>query len=144
MFFKKKKYLNREELISLLEFNESGRRKNSPNAILFVQEELNIIGNYMKRKPDIKYNDNFILSSRSKWCYEEFNRNIEEKKLEQCFYNLYEYIESDKKEKYKDFEQINSGYVYDELISSKEMYSIIQMYNSLKDLVEELKVENNM
>ena len=64
MFFKKKKYLNREELISLLEFLESGRRKNSPNAILFVQEELNIIGNYMKRNPDVKYNDNFILSSR--------------------------------------------------------------------------------
>ena len=133
MFFKK--YANREELIRKLEYQtkDEDKRKNYSNINDFILDEIKIIKNYLKSKKII-VNDEFILSVRSKHCMNEFNDYLNTGEYEMCFYDLYEFIESDKKRLYDSPIQIESGYTYYKYITSKEI-------NIINKMIEELEIK---
>ena len=85
--------LDRKKLVDKIEYQKSGKRAKYTNINDFILEEISIIKSEISKKV-CDPNENIVLSDRQAWCKEEFDRYIEENKLEQAFYDLYEFIDS--------------------------------------------------
>jgi len=125
---------NRDELLKKIEYiTDNGNKINDCTDIkVFLMEQAKIIAEYLKNTIPLN-NDDFILCGRAEHCMNEFYRYLDRQEYEMCFYDLYEFIESDKKRLYESLMQRQSGYEYCEYITSKEVAILEKMLNTLAE-----------
>lgn len=131
-----KKYLNREKLLDKIKYLDSNRDKREEFSSIdeFIIYELKIIKESLLSDEGIE--QKYIPCARAKHCIEEFAYYLNNNKLEACFYDIYEVIESDKNEIYLD--RFDTEYKYSVNISNEEKSIILDMVNKL-----EAKILNN-
>lgn len=138
-----KAYINRELLLDKIRYLSTGydKRKEFSNINDFILHELKIIRDELLNIDGIE--QSYVPCRRAKYCLEEFVKYINENKLEDCFYNIYEIIESDK----YPHPLVDKDFEYSIYISNEEksiLLSMIDMLESKIKNIENFKSSKNL
>lgn len=136
-------FVDREIIMEKIKYlsETDDKRKKFNNINDFIIHEINIIKDILEN--NLSSNTSYLPSLRAKHCIKEFELNLESNQLEQCFYNIYEVIESDKNQIYHNLTEKSSGYEYSKLISTEEKNTILNMIERLINKIELNKKTNN-
>jgi len=122
-------YLNREIIIDKVkyQYDNIDKRNNYPTINDFIINEIKIINNELLTKDGVE--QVYTPCIRAKHCIDEFEYHLDNNKLEQAFYNIYEIIESDKEGIYT--ANYDNGYKYSAFISNEEKNILLSMIEKL-------------
>lgn len=122
-------YLNREIIINKIkyQYDNKDKRNDYPTIEDFIIDEIKIINTELLTKEGIE--EDYKPGIRTKHCINEFEYHIDNNKLEQAFYNIYEIIESDKEG--VSITNYDNGYKYSAFISNKEKDILLSMIEKL-------------
>lgn len=135
-----KAYINRENLIDKIKYLSPGydKRKEFSTINDFILAELKIIKEELLNTDGIE--QSYIPCRRAKYCIEEFVKYINEDKLEESFYDIYEVIESDK----YPHPLVDKGYEYSIYISNDEKSILLSMIDTLESKINNIEQSNSL